>query len=295
MDVGDCDRAKRKLSQIGYYRLSGFWYSCREFEVDSDGQLANDPLTKKPRRRDTFMPGTTLEGVLKLYRFDKNLRLVMLDAIERIEVHLRTVTAHELGRIEPVAHEDDRFINPRYIRDYTDRKTGKRRNRWKDWHAEYARQLDRCCEDCILWHKQNHKTMPFWVVVESWSFGLTSRYYGLLKGRYQKLIAKRFDINNASLFGTWLCGINDFRNRCAHHSRIWNHTIKNPLPLLNSDPFLDHWILGSRPIQRLYGVAVVIARLMATIGPNSQWFKDFADLLERKPDLPGCDFTGMGL
>ena len=35
MDVGpDPQRAVRKLSQIGYYRLSGFWYPCREIEVD---------------------------------------------------------------------------------------------------------------------------------------------------------------------------------------------------------------------------------------------------------------------
>jgi abortive infection bacteriophage resistance protein len=102
MDVGpDPQRAARKLSQIGYYRLSGFWYPCREIEIDSQGEAVLDTQTGKPRRLDAFMPGTSLQGILDLYLYDKRLRLAVLDAIERIEVHIRTVIAHELGRLDP--------------------------------------------------------------------------------------------------------------------------------------------------------------------------------------------------
>ena len=125
MEIADGERAERKLSQIGYYRLSGFWYSCRELLIDGSAKPVLDERTRKPRRLDRFMPGTSFEGILELYAFDKKLRLSVLDAIDRIEVHLRTVIAHELGRLDPVAHEQASFINPRDLRDYANRKTGK--------------------------------------------------------------------------------------------------------------------------------------------------------------------------
>jgi abortive infection bacteriophage resistance protein len=117
------------------------------------------------------MPGTSLQGILDLYLYDKRLRLAVLDAIERIEVHIRTVIAHELGRLDPVAHTMASFINQRFLQDYQDRKSRKKRNTWNEWLEDHGKHLSRCSEDCILWHKQNDKTMPFWVVVEAWSFG----------------------------------------------------------------------------------------------------------------------------
>ena len=137
--------------------------------------------------------------------------------------------------------------------------------------------------------------MPFWVVVEAWSFGLASQYYGLLKGRHQRSICRRFGIDNPKVLAGWLRGINDLRNRCAHHSRIWNYASRNPLPSLPRDSFMERWIDSRAPIQRLYGMAVVIARLMLSVGPNSAWFREFAILLDSKPCLPGCDFTAIGL
>ena len=70
------------------------------------------------------MPGTSFDGIIELYLFDKKLRLSVLDAVERIEVHLRTVIAHELGRLDPVANEQASFINPCDLLDYVNKKTG---------------------------------------------------------------------------------------------------------------------------------------------------------------------------
>ena len=137
--------------------------------------------------------------------------------------------------------------------------------------------------------------MPIWVVVEAWSISLASRYFGLLNGRIQRTIANRLDINNPKVLESWLRGISDLRNRCAHHSRIWNYASKNTLPMLKNDPFMDHWISDKTAMERLYGVAVVIARLMKIAGPNSNWFKEFGSIINDKPELPGCEYSGLGL
>ncbi|HHU7943484.1 TPA: Abi family protein, partial [Escherichia coli] len=36
MDVPDREHAIKKISQVGYYRLSGFWYPCRIPHITTD-------------------------------------------------------------------------------------------------------------------------------------------------------------------------------------------------------------------------------------------------------------------
>ena len=53
---------------------------CIRFrKPNPDGSLSND-----------FIPGTTWNDINSLYRFDRKLRLLVFDAIERIEIALRT-------------------------------------------------------------------------------------------------------------------------------------------------------------------------------------------------------------
>lgn len=49
------------LSNVGYYRLSGYWYVYKE--LDSHGD-----------RADTFLPGTSFPDITALYEFDRKLR-----------------------------------------------------------------------------------------------------------------------------------------------------------------------------------------------------------------------------
>src|SRR5699024_1249347 len=70
--------AEQWLSNVGYYRLSAYWYPYREF-------LSED----LPIRGDNFLPGTKFEDITALYEFDRKLRTIVHDGIERTEiVHL---------------------------------------------------------------------------------------------------------------------------------------------------------------------------------------------------------------
>ena len=86
------------LRRIGYYRLSGYWYPLRM--IDPIASAAQ----RKPVRRDEFVPGSRFEDVVRLYVFDKKLRLLALDALERIEMAVRVDVAHLLGKRDPLAH-----------------------------------------------------------------------------------------------------------------------------------------------------------------------------------------------
>jgi abortive infection bacteriophage resistance protein len=88
MEIADRTRAKRYLAHLNYYRLAAYWLP---FEQDH------------PTHR--FRPGTNFDQVLEHYIFDRELRLLVMDAIERIEVSLRTNWAYTLSHsYGPHAH-----------------------------------------------------------------------------------------------------------------------------------------------------------------------------------------------
>jgi len=122
MIIPDKPKAIRKLSQIGYYRLSGFWYPCRCPKFDGDGKFLKDSQTGLPVRDDTFQANVNFNDIVDLYLFDKKLRQLMLDGIERIEIHMRSILAHEIGKIDPLAYEKEDFIHPKATR--TKKKNG---------------------------------------------------------------------------------------------------------------------------------------------------------------------------
>lgn len=299
MHIEDAQRVERKLAQIGYYRLSGFWYPCRQISFDSSGAAIMTGVNGTPKRKEDFLPGTSFEKSFELYLFDKKLRELMLNAIERIEVHIRSLIAHEIGRHDPLAYRDVKFINPRKASSFIDKK-GKRRNIWREWSMTQCQKVSKSREEHIAWHFQNNRDIPFWVAIEAWDFGLMSKYFDLLKGGYQNLICKRLGvvdkkgIPDPKILKNWLQEINILRNRCAHHSRIWNQNTNNPLSFLDL-PFFAAVATSIDTKKKLFGLISIIWFLVRQIGPSSNWIADVANVIDKKPDLPGCGYSSMGI
>jgi abortive infection bacteriophage resistance protein len=285
LDIPDKQRAERKLSQIGYYRLSGFWYPCREIKTDRNGKYLKNSKTRKLIRGDRFQQGSNFNDIIKLYLFDKKLRQLMLDAIERIEIHVRAVIAHELGYHNPLAYKEQSFINPKFCNDWKSK--GVMRNHWKEWQKRHNNQIKRSQEDCIYWHRSNCRDIPIWVTIEAWDFGIMSKYYELLKGKYQNFICSRLKVSNAKTLREWLRTINTLRNRCAHHTRIWNQSIGNPIRI-TTDPYFQSLTLDQNAQKRIYGLICVLWFLVKNVGPSSGWIGQVADTIDSKPPIDSC-------
>lgn len=78
--VADKAAAEHCLRHVGYYRLSAYALSFQD--------------CSKPGK--PFHPGTSFDQLVDLYRFDRELRLLVLDAIERVEVAVRSALNNEL-------------------------------------------------------------------------------------------------------------------------------------------------------------------------------------------------------
>ena len=69
--VSDPNVLMRQLEAVGYYRLCAYWHPFKQ--ADS-----------------SFVPGTSFDAVWNRYVFDRQLRLAVMDAIERVEIAIRT-------------------------------------------------------------------------------------------------------------------------------------------------------------------------------------------------------------
>lgn len=296
--VTDRPKALECLERIGYYRLSGYWYAMRE---RSGICCPLDPVTgRKPAKvrmesfvLDTFKPVATFQNAVDLYIFDKKLRLLVLDALERIEVALRVDVSHHLGRQDRFAYLKPDLFHHSFSA-ALDPKTGLTTHH--DWLAHQARLINRSKEKFIE-HNRSRYGLPLaiWVACEVWDFGALSRLYGGLKEADQDHIAKCYGVSNGRIFATWLRSLNYLRNVCAHHSRLWNRNVVDQpkLPPPAEVPALTAFHTDAQLRARPFQLFCIAHHLLKIIHPASQWGQRFKRLLEE--DFPALDHLGLNL
>lgn len=270
--VRDEASALATLQRIGYYRLVGYWFPLRK-------PHPNDASA----RLDDFQDGATFELAVDLYSFDRSLRLLVLDAIERIEVAVRVDVAHLLGRRHRLAHECGFLLDARFASPY---RNGKRsqHDKWLQRFRDGVRKKSK--EDFVAHHNQKYSgKMPIWVATETWDFGLLSKFYAGMKYGDQSKIAKRYGID-AQTLESRLRALNFVRNVSAHHSRLWNRNNPEGLRLPATQPHhhLHHLVSDDLARRRVYGSLCVIRQMLDSIDPDSRWVSSLKDLCSRFPN-----------
>lgn len=273
LTLGDRAEAREHLRRVGYYRLSGYWYPLRE-SIKKPGQPA--VVT------DQFVTGATLANVIDIYQFDRKLRLLTLDAIEKIEVSIRFHVGHTLGRHGAFAHADPSVLDAEFAGGAVVPPPGV--SNWLDsehrkWLENRTRETTRSKADFVTHFKKKYGLpLPVWVITELLDFGGLSMLYGGMLQKDRDAIAAQlglFDragVGNSGALKDWLKNLNYVRNVCAHHARFWNANVTQQMSprLLSSVPELAH-ITAGRPLSRPYASLAVIAVLVRRINPNDDW------------------------
>ena len=281
MVIGDPLRAQRKLTQVGYYRLSGYWHTSQKYKF-----LA----PKKIQIFSEFQDNTTFESVFNFYLFDKSLRLELTCALERIEVYLRTIIAHELGRIDPMAHKDKKNFSKFSTNPAHSGQDGI--SDFELWHTKHEELLKSSREESILSHRKYDKPIPLWVASEAWSFGTLSKLYSMLNGANQQRICDRIGLENRTILDNWLINFTGIRNRCAHHSRLCNRPNIRTL-IIPKNGYFNLLNLSETDKNKFYGFICVVWFLVKKIGPSSNWINRMADIIDNKPHVTGFNFKSM--
>lgn len=260
--LGDELRALHLLQNISYYRLSGYWY----------------PLLAD-KQRHIFKPGSTFEAAYNIYKFDSELRKLIIAELEKIEVAVRTQTAYILST-QYHAHwfeDSSLFSNP---------------VRHTKVLAKIEEEYNRSDEEFITAFKAKYSDHfpPSWMTMEIASFGTLSILYGNLQpGRAKRSIAAYFGLPD-TVFASWLHCIVYVRNICAHHSRLWNK-ILSIRPLMPRSPRNTFIALPASGTQQTYFVLSMIIYLLNTVNPNHSFISRFKELLNRYPSI---DVRAMG-
>ncbi|MBK5913876.1 Abi family protein [Rhodocyclus purpureus] len=262
MRIDDPDRAAFYLQHINYYRLGAYWLP---FEVDHGSHR--------------FHPDTSFETVLDLYVFDRELRLLTLDAIERIEVSLRSQWAYQMAhRHGPHAHLDAALAH--------------KQGHWEANREKLRVELGRSDEAFVqhLTNTYSEALPPVWAVCEVMSLGLLSRWYGNLKPMpTRRAIADVYGLDQRVL-ESWMHHLTFIRNTCAHHSRLWNRefTITAELPRSKPRELVSEFVGGSR---KLYNTLVILLHLMDIVAPQHHWRARLLELIGRHSvPLAAMDF-----
>ncbi|MGC5225111.1 Abi family protein [Micromonospora sp. DT81.3] len=305
LDIGTAEYATSLLQRVGYYRLSGYWHLFRELEPSPPGTPTVEDETARPeRRKSTFVAGSTLSTVHKIYDFDRALRIRIFAALEMVEVSLRFRIGHMLGRSHAYAHRDPAHLLPEFT-GHTGSTPELVYSRWLDSnHAEWLREVDReenRSNETFVAHftTKYGGPLPVWVVTEILSFGTLSRLYSGMERAHQDRIAAAFGILNSvpngdgSLTGNWLNHLRYIRNTCAHHARLWNKNITVQLAEPTGIPELAHLTL-TKTRSRIYGTLAVLAFLTERIHPGNGWRTDTLQFVCENIDRLGLNLTLLG-
>ncbi|MBP3228782.1 MAG: Abi family protein [Bacteroidaceae bacterium] len=263
LHVEDAARTQKYLRHIGYYRFSAYLY----------------PLLTTPKENHVFKPGVTFNQALDMYRFDRHLRLLMFNEIEKIEIAVRSaivnITSRETG-------------NPFWMTDpscFYDDKTFAKTAQLID--AELAKSREGFIE-----HFRNTYSDPYppaWMLAEILPLGVLTKIYDNIKSnQIRKQIAGEFSLG-VPVFLSWMTIITVARNNCGHHARVWNRTFA--LRVLTQRRMARPWIAIPVNQKKAYFSLCIIKYFLNIISPSNDLKAKINALFSAYPSI---DIHAMG-
>lgn len=264
LHLPNAERAERYLSVISYYRLSAYSLPF---------QIANS--------EHFFRPGVTFDDILSLYVFDRQLRLLILDAIERIEVAFRARMTQVLGENYGAhAYTDPQIFNTAYRH---------------DWLLEKVREKcdGRNAEPFLQHYRQKYRAPelpPVWMMMEVLTFKEVSALFANLRQKKDKQAISDFWNLPMPVAESWFRALSDLRNTCAHHARTWNREFGSRPMMFKKAPAIWPNLsplprTGIDPTRRLYYLLVVTEYLLRRINPGSSWHRRLFELMDQHPQV----------
>lgn len=198
--INDTEYARDILNKISYYRL----IKAYSLNLKSKNQNYNNNVT--------------FEQIVNLYSFNSNLRQLLFPEIEKIEISARCKISNYFSTNYGVLGyiNSENFINTTYHSRFI---------------FELSEEIKRNSNSPFVKNFKNNyisEYLPFYAVIELFSFGMLSKFYKNMKNSDKKIIASNFGIGYTYL-ESWLESISYVRNICAHYGRLYNfRLIKKP-------------------------------------------------------------------
>ncbi len=245
-----------------------------------------------------YRAGTTLRHAEDIIDFDRRLRMLVMDGVERIEVAVRMRIGYVLGRRSPFSYEDPNC----FTEAFTAESTGARdpaSSRHVQWLQRVNDRKASSDEQFVEHFREKYDDrMPVWALTEILELGHLSVLYRGMHQQDAEEIALAFKVPTKKIMTSWLASLNYVRNVAAHHSRLFNRKLQHApaRPKAGQIPVLDHLRdeKTAKGVFGTYNALAVIAYILPSIDADSDWAKQLAALLREFPDSHALTIASMG-
>ena len=231
-------QAKDFLLHNNYYRISGYSLTLR--------------------KNDIFSKSATFQNIVDIYHFDHELRHILLQYLEVIEVQMKSIYTYEFTKIHgPAGYLDESF--------FTDKARHKeiidKANQQKTQRLPHEAYLKHFVNDL-------QQDIPLWAYVDLLTISDISFLYSISEQPIKDAVARAFGLTmnkGAAILGSYMHSMTIIRNLCAHGSRIYNRLFEQKPSLnkrekallrINNDGELDN--------AHFYGFLLVMKRILPT-------------------------------
>jgi len=267
--INDSEETNHYLAHVGFFRLAEYWQ-----------------FLQKENIRNAFISGTTFDQVIDLYNFDRELRLLLLDALERIEVSFRAIM---INMMCPVYGSNW----------FTDKTIFFSEERLNGVIETINRELERSDEEFVKQYdkmKSGFEHPPAWETLPILSFGTLSKIYKNIRNdiKEKRIIAKVYGLPKEIWLQSWIQVVSILRNYCAHHSLIcYRMFLSRPREIQRTKlPWINNIPDGSKvESKQLYYQICIVRYLLHTASPGNDFSYRLMELLVK---YRGIDLEKMG-
>ena len=253
LDCSDVSDAEALLKSIGYYRLSGYLY----------------PFLKIPKEEHLFKVKSSLGKAIQLYDFDRDLRLLIFNQIERIEIAVRSAIVNI-----SCAETNDVFW-------MTNSSCFAHLDKFSKTKSLIDKELQNTREDFInhFNHVYDNPYPPSWMISEIIPLGVLTRIYeNIASNQLRKKIARYFGLT-VPVFISWMTIITLTRNTCCHHARLWNRYLSLRALAMNRPSF--PWVSNDVVQGKVFFTLCILKHFIDVVYPRNSFKQDLVELLKK--------------
>ncbi len=264
LSIPDEEKAKKFLIRNNYYRVSGYSLTLRSHDV--------------------FFPSTNFQNIIDIYEFDHEMRHILLNYINKIEVAVKSIYSYEFTKIHgPIGYRlSTNFSN---LKEYS-RIINKAEEQKERRHSHEA-YLKHFIDDL-------NEEVPLWAYVELLTISDISCLYAISEPTIKIAVANKMGLmlkNGPELLGKFMHSMTIIRNLCAHGSRLYNRLFEQK-PSLNKKEFslLREQSDGTKDNSHLFGFILIAKRLLKP--DEFRCLKD--EIINLKQKYPFVDLKHYG-
>ena len=237
LKVNNKEKAKKFLLHNNYYRVSGYSLTLRNHDV--------------------FFKSAEFQNIVDIYNFDHELRHIILEYIEIIEVTVKSVYSYIFTK----QHGSIGYLNPNFFTN-TDKYNDiiQKAEAQKKARVPHEAYLKHYIEDL-------NQEIPFWANVDLLTISNISFLYTISETDIKNEVASEFGLTmkkGSQIFAKYMHSMTIIRNLCAHGSRLYNRLFEQK-PSLNrkEQALLIKDEQGNIDNSHLYGFILIMRRLLS--------------------------------